>query len=373
MQDKPKAHTDPSAPATDTHQVGKLISKGSLLSKVAKFGIPLAVSVALCFILFRDIDLQQMWHIISEECNFWYVGAAMLIGLIPVAVRAARWGIQLRAINVRPPFRILFYSIFGTYSFNLVFPRLGEVWRSGYIAYRQKAPFPAIFGSMIADRLADTVVVALLTLFTFLFASEPFIRFMRENADSAMFDSVAALLASPFLWAGVVTVAAVVWFWIRKGKGRLPQAIRRFIRGLWEGFAAIARMNGKGRWLLLTGALWLCYFLQMYITFHAFPFTREILNANGLEVVIICYMLSTVAMAIPSNGGIGPYQTAVVFGLKLFAPSALAMAGDAAQKEFLTAGAAFANTLLGAQTLVWIVGGIVIFILIAADRKKQNA
>ena len=42
------------------------------------------------------------------------------------------------------------YSIFGTYAVNLVFPRLGEVWRTGYIAQRQKAPFTTVFGSMVA-------------------------------------------------------------------------------------------------------------------------------------------------------------------------------------------------------------------------------
>ena len=42
----------------------------------------------------------------------------------------------------------------------------------------------------------------------------------------------------------------------------------------------------------------------------------------------------------------------------------------AAHKAFVTAGAAFGNTLLGAQTLTFIVGGIIVFILIAIDRRN---
>jgi uncharacterized membrane protein YbhN (UPF0104 family) len=83
-------------------------------------------------------------------------------------------------------------------------------------------------------------------------------------------------------------------------------------------------------------------------------------------------MLSTISMAIPSNGGIGPYQTAILFGLQLFAPAAT-LADPVAYKEFVTAGLAFGNTVIAAQTLTFIVGGIIIFILIAADRRRGQA
>lgn len=348
---------------------GGRLNKGGLAGNILKIGIPLAISVGLCVALFRDIDFDEMMRIIREDCDFRFIGLNLLIGLIPIAVRAARWGIQLRAINVRPPFRILFYSIFGTYSFNIVFPRIGEVWRSGYISYRQKAPFSEVFGSMIADRLADTVVVALLTMVTFAFASAPFVKFMHTYPEA--YDKIASLLTSPLLWGGVVLLGVAFWAFMRYGKGKLIGKIKSFFKGIWEGFAAIARMDGKGRWLLLTAILWSCYFLQLYVAFYAFPMTRQLLEANGIIVAFICYMLTTIAMGIPSNGGIGPYQTALIFGLQLFAPAAVSAAvNPAAHKAFVTAGAAFGNTVIAAQTLLWIIGGIIIFILIAADRRK---
>ena len=99
-----------------TNQPSDQLKKGSLGGRLLKFGIPLAISVGLCVALFRDIDFGEMMRIIREDCNFWFIGFNLLIGIIPIIVRAARWGIQLKAIDVRPPFRILFYSIFGTYA-----------------------------------------------------------------------------------------------------------------------------------------------------------------------------------------------------------------------------------------------------------------
>lgn len=356
---------------TGTAEPNKELHKGSLGGKLVKFGIPLAISVGLCVALFRDIDFGEMMRIIREDCNFWFIGLNLLIGIIPIIVRATRWGIQLRAIDVRPPFRILFYSIFGTYAFNIVFPRLGEVWRSGYIAYRQKAPFPEVFGSMLADRLADTAVVALLTLVTFAFASAPFIKFIQAYPDA--YGKMAAMLTSPLLWGGLAAVVILAWALLKYGKGKFLDGVRSFFKGIWDGFAAIARMDGKGKWLVLTAILWSCYFLQLYVAFYAFPMTRGLLEANGIIVAFICYMLTTISMGIPSNGGIGPYQTALIFGLQLFAPAAVSAAADpAAHKAFITAGAAFGNTVIAAQTLTFIVGGIIVFILIAADRRRNE-
>lgn len=344
--------------------------KGGWAGKVLKIVVPLAVSVGLCVGLFRDIDFNEMMRIIREECDFRIILAMTLFGLVPVLVRACRWGIQLRAIDVRPPLRILFYSICGTYAVNIVFPRLGEVWRSGYIAYRQDAPFPEVFGSMIADRLADTVVVALLTLITFVAASSPFIKFMETYPQA--YEAIEGILTSPLVWAAALSGLVGVWLLFRYSKNRFVNRIRNILKGIWEGFAAIARMDGKGRWLLLTAALWSCYFLQLYIAFYAFPMTRQILADNGIIVVVICYMLTTISMAIPSNGGIGPYQTAMLFGLQLFAPPAVAAGLDpAVVQAFRTAGAAFGNTVIAAQTLLWIVAGIVVFILMAADKRRH--
>lgn len=356
---------------TDTRATGHGLRKGNIASTLLKVGIPLLVSVGLCAALFRDIDFKEMMRIIREDCDFWLIGLTIIVGIIPIVVRASRWGIQLRAINVCPPFKILFYSIFGTYAMNVIFPRLGEVWRSGYIAYRQKAPFPEVFGSMIADRLADTAVVALLTLATFTFASAPFIKFMQTYPDA--YQAAGRLLSSPALWIGIAALCVAFWAVMKYGHGKFISRVRNFFKGIWEGFAAIGRMDGKGKWLVLTAILWSCYFTQLYIAFYAFPMTRAMLEQHGVILVFICYMLTTISMGIPSNGGIGPYQTALIFGLQLFAPAAVSAAVDpAAHKAFITAGAAFGNTVIAAQTLTFIIGGIIIFILIAADRRHNS-
>ena len=79
-------------------------------------------------------------------------------------------------------------------------------------------------------------------------------------------------------------------------------------------------------------------------------------------------------MGIPSNGGIGPYQTTMLFGLGLFMPAATssgALAG-VSHTEFVTVGAAFGNVLIASQTLVMIALGLVTFAMIAVEKHRLS-
>lgn len=334
-----------------------------ILSKTLKFVIPVVVSVGLCWVMFRDIDFVEMMRIIRSECDFRWIGLMLVMSLYPLICRAMRWGIQLRAIGVNAPIHILVYSIFGTYAVNLVFPRLGEVWRTGYISYRQHSPFSGIFGSMIADRLTDTVVVGLLMLFTFFVARGPIMGFLEEYPDA--YRALLGLATSPWVWGCAVMVVGGGWWVVKTSRSGWAAKVRNFVAGLWTGFMGIARMKHKGQWLALTLSLWACYFLQLYVAFYAFPMTSEMLDADGILVVLVCFVLTSISMGVPSNGGIGPYQATMIFGLRVFMPAGMSSA------SFMTQAAAFGNVLIAAQTLFLVFLGLLTFVLIAIDRRRH--
>ena len=332
--------------------------KKNWLAPLLKFFIPVVISCGLCWLLFKDFDLRQMWTVIRTECDFRWIAAALGLSVFSYIFRAMRWRIQLRAIGVDPPLFALVLSIFGTYAVNLVFPRLGEVWRTGYIAQRQHAPFTSVFGSMVADRLADTVTVALITLFTFLVASRQLISYLAQN--QATYERLEGLALSPWLWGAVILAIAAVWWFLRhKWSHPAARRIQTAVFELWQGFAAIFSMPGKGRWLILTAAIWGCFFVQLVFGFFAFGFTADIIADYGITAALVTFVLSSISMAVPSNGGIGPWQWAVMFALGIYGLDP-ARAG------------AFANLILGCNTLMLIALGLFTFIAIALERHHHR-
>lgn len=335
-----------------------LHNKGSLAGHILKFGLPLVISVGLCYLLFTGIDFKEMLEIVRRDCDYRYIALAMGLSIFSHVFRALRWRIQLRALGIQPPLFYLVLSIFGTYAVNLIFPRLGEVWRSGYIAQRQKAPFTAVFGSMVAERLADTVTVALITMLAFMLSSRAIITYLSDNAGSYRF--IVDLLSSPWPWIVLAACVAFVW-WFLKRRSANPAVVRiqKIISELWQGFAVIFKMPGKGMWLVWTGCLWGCFFTQTCITFFAFPATAAVISNYGIAAVLVTFALSSISMGVPSNGGIGPWQWAVIFALGIYGVDA-------------TTAGAFANVVLGSQTLLLIALGIFTFICIAADRRRAT-
>lgn len=337
-------------------------AKQSPIGKLLKIIVPVVVSVGLCVVMFREIDFHEMVRVIRNDCDFRWIGLMLVVNIFPVLFRALRWGIQLKASGVNAPIHTLVCSIFGTYAVNLVFPRLGEVWRTSYISYNQKAPFSTVLGSMIADRFADLVAVALLTLCTFFVAREPIIEFVRTYPQA--YTAILHFITSPWAWVMAAALLAALRLILSRSRNSFVQKIRSFLSGLWGGFAAIAHMKGKFQWLGLTICIWGCYFISMTIGFHAFAQTEQLFLNNGFVVPLVCFILTSISMGIPSNGGIGPYQTTLLFGLLLFLPA------GADVTEFKTIGAALGNVLIASQTLMFIVFGLIVFALIALSKRR---
>lgn len=342
--------------------------KGGFLKALLQFGVPLIVTVGLCWLLFTGIDFGEMVRIIRTYCNFWWIGAAWVVSILSHVARAMRWRIQLDALGVRAPLFALVLSIFGTYAVNLVFPRLGEVWRTGYIAQRQNASFTTVFGSMVADRLADTVTVLLLTVITFLLSGRELMLYLSQNPQT--YESIRDIVTNPWLWTAVGLVVIGIWLiFTRMSSNKAVRKVRSLWHGLWEGFAVIARMPGKGRWLLLTLCLWGCYFFQLYLAFFSFDFTSQVVHDYGILAVLVVFVLSSLSMGVPSNGGIGPWQWSVIFGLSLYAAGIIVPAGT----DFQSMSTSFANLVMGANTLLLILLGIFTFICISIDKRRTPA
>ncbi|MDE5869704.1 MAG: flippase-like domain-containing protein, partial [Muribaculaceae bacterium] len=316
-----------------------------------------ALPLLLVGYMFKKVDFAEMWNLISHGVDYWWILAAMFISIFSHISRAARWRIQLRSLGINAPMLPLCCSIFGCYALNLVFPRLGEVWRCSYISGREKAPFTTVLGSMVADRVCDTLVVLGLTFLAFLIATPAIESFLvKYPIGKGLVD----MLTGPYFWIIAVAVCIGVWLLLRFGKDtKFVKMTVGWVKNLWSGFAAILKMEGKWEFLLLTLAIWGCYFIQLYVAFFAFDFTRNLCHdpalGYGLVPCLVAFVLSSIGMAVPSNGGLGPWNIAVMFGLAVYG------IGEAE-------GTAFSMLQWSGQTVMLIILGVFTMVYISRDK-----
>ena len=316
------------------------------MKKALQYIIPLLLSVVLLWYLFRKVDFRQTMEIISHGVDYWWILAAMGISVFSHIFRAMRWRIQLNALRVRSTLMELTCAVFGCYALNLLLPRLGELWRCTFVANRSDAKFTTVMGSMVADRMADSLMVLALMLLTFVLAAPALAAFM---ARYPIGEEVLKLLYSPLAWGVAIGALAVVAFLLRRyRKTTFVLRLRKWAGEIWRGFSVTATMPGRWRFLLLTLAIWGCYFVQLYVAFYAFSFTKALCApelAWGLLPCLVAFVLSSIGMAVPSNGGLGPWNIAIMFGLAVYGVTDVE-------------GAAFSILQWSGQTVMLIILGI---------------
>lgn len=331
------------------------------LSAILKYGIPIGISVGLAWYLYTNVDLDAIVTSMRQDVNYWWFVPVIVVSIFSHIFRALRWRLQLRTIGVDAPLSAIVNSIFGTYFVNLVFPRLGEVWRTGYIAKRQRASFSQVLGSMVGDRLSDTLTVLLLTIVTFFLAQRELLTFLDSRGDG----SQGSLFTSWLFWALVALAlagVAAIWLIVKsKAEQGLVAKLRTLILNLWDGLASISRMEGKWLFLLYTVLIWTCYYLQLYIASFAFTFTAQM----GVVPILVLFVLSSLGMAVPSNGGLGPWQFTIIFGLAIYGVGSLPLT-----TPYNAQASAFAWLVWGVQTMLLIALGIYAFVSMEIDRRR---
>lgn len=331
------------------------------MKKALRYILPVGVTVVLVWMLFRKVDFKQTLDILSHGVAYQWILAGIGISVFSHIFRAMRWRLQFDALGIRTTLMEITCSIFGCYALNLLIPRIGEIWRCTFVAQRSKAPLTKVMGSMVADRLSDTAMVLLLTLLTLVVASSALTAFMTKYPVG---QGILRLLELPAFWCAAAGATLTVWWLLRRFKDT-PQVmkLKRWAGEMWKGFAVVATMPGQWKFLLLTFAIWGCYFLQLYAAFYAFDFTRALVHEPGtvfgLIPCLVAFVFSSIGMAIPSNGGLGPWNIAVIFGLAIY---------GVADVE----GTAFSILVWSGQTVMLILLGIFTEIWIGATSGKNK-
>jgi uncharacterized membrane protein YbhN (UPF0104 family) len=322
------------------------------------------ISAGLIIWLFHKVNIHQVESIIRQGVDYRYIIAMMFITMLSHIIRGIRWGIQLRAAGIpRIPVVAESVSIFGAYALNLVFPFLGEAWRCVYISKRENCKLSTVVGTDLGDRASDGIMILLLVFLTMFVARSSIDRFLDKYP---LGESIDRITTDGVMWISIAVIIALLIVGDHLFRNtKFVQGINLSIRRMWDGFRVLFHMKGTGMYIVLTFGIWICYYLEAYVCFFAFPFTRELVTGDGywlgLVPGLVVFVFGSCSMGVPSNGGLGPWNIAVMFALSLFGI-----------KE--SDGAAYSIVCWSFQTIMLIACGIfsAFYIMLSNRKLKQN-
>jgi len=133
----------------------------STLKKTLTIGIPLLLGVFLMWYTFKLVPFEEQKKYFLKA-NYYWIALALFFGVLSHLSRAYRWRFQLEPMGYNISLKNSIMAVFGTYLINYTIPRAGEVFRASVIAKYEGVPFEKGFGTIIAERVADMIIMLLI-------------------------------------------------------------------------------------------------------------------------------------------------------------------------------------------------------------------
>ena len=167
----------------------------AILRTFLKIILPLAFGCLLLWYLYSKMDIGEIWNVIRKGVRYEIILFSLLFGLGANIVRGLRWGLLIRSLGDKVKTCNVIYAVLGNYAVNLVLPRVGEVWRCGMITKYDKIPFTRLLGTLLIDRVSDTIMVGLITMSIIIFNFDFFHSFfIAVRVDVNQIDAVMLII-----------------------------------------------------------------------------------------------------------------------------------------------------------------------------------
>ena len=312
------------------------------IKKTLKIIIPLLFGGGLVWYLFTIIPPKTLLEYF-KNANYWWIALGLFFGILSHLSRAYRWKFMLEPLGYKPRFINSTLAVLIGYFVNLAIPRAGEVSIASVMTNYEGIPFEKWFGTIVAERIADLIMMFLIIGITLLIQFDFIIKLLTKNVDPIKMG------LSLIVFVGV---AFLFYSYVRKSTNGLGLKIKTFVKSLIEGVTSIFRMKDKWAFIFHTVFIWVMYILMFWATIPAI---------NGLEVpfggILVGFIAGGFSIA-ATNGGIGLYPLAVAGAFTLFG----------VPEEPSTA---FGSVMWAAQTAMIIIFGGLSFLLLPICNKAK--
>lgn len=283
------------------------------VKKILKIAFPIVLGVVLMIWLYHDFDFSSFGGYLINNVDWWWMSVSLFFGAMGYLLRGVRWKQLLEPLGVNVSTSMCINSVFFGYMANVVVPRIGEVSRCGLLKRYEGVSFAKSLGTIVTERVIDTVCIVLLTVITFFMDDTFFYNFMDDTGTDA--SGFVSLLSSPMLYliAGGVLLGGGIFVYFFRNFGFFRK-VKDTLSGLVNGIFSVSRVRNPFLFILYTVGIWVCYYLHFYITFYCFDFSMQLGSTAGM----VLFVLGSIAVIIPTPNGAGPWHYAMIVGMSLY-------------------------------------------------------
>ena len=319
-----------------------------------KVALPIGLGIYLVIYVYNSLSATEKTELFESfgRANYFWVAISLIFAVLSHVSRAYRWKYLLEPLGHSPSFINSFYTVMIGYIANLVFPRIGEITRCGMMSKYEKIPFNQLFGTVVAERVFDMLILLSITAGVVLFQLDTLggllSDFMNSGKDSDNGSLALIILLSGFIIA--LAVFGVIW----KSNHVFAVKVKGIILGFWDGIKTVLVMKNKLLFFAHTLFIWIMYILMFYIVLLSLPETSDI----SIIAILAAFIMGGLSIVFV-QGGIGVYPLAIMQTLMLYGVAK-------------TSGLAMGWIIWTTQTIMIIIVGAFSLIMLPIHNKKKN-
>jgi len=277
--------------------------------------VPLVIVVValLYFAKQAHINPQQTWAAI-RAAHTWFLLAAFLVYYLSFPIRTLRWQFLLQNVGYTkangvhlPRFPKLLEILYISWFANVIVPaKLGDLYRAYLLRTETGLPASRTFGTVLAERLLDLLVLLMLFIPAVLIS-------LHENLP-------AQLHAGLFVTLGLVVLGAIALFILRAYPQQVARLVPARFRAHYNHFqeGTLGSFRRVPRLGALTVGVWACESLRFFFVALAFGLiTGSLLHivAASLFIALGEALLTVVPF---TGGGVGLVEGGMFAMIALF-------------------------------------------------------
>jgi len=293
---------------------------------------------------------ELLQSLANLEMNWIYL--SILLGALAIILRGVRWIHMIHPLGHNCKVSNSINAVAIGYLTNLAIPRAGEISRCTALNKKENIPVDKLFGTIIAERVIDLLVLISLLILMFFINFEKVIIFFYSVFSKAQALPINSIL---LFVLSLLAVSSTFFLYVKRNQSStILIKIKDFFEGIKEGFTSVKKIKNKTTFWIHTALIWGLYALMTYICFFAISETNSLSFVDGIYIMVI----GGIGMVVPTQGGIGSYHLATKLGLM-----SLGIGADSAL--------IFAFAVHTAQTLMALVFGAISLALLFIS--KSNA
>ena len=268
--------------------------------------MPIVLGAFILYMVYDDFDFSQFWSGLKEMNLVWFT-VSVIFGIMSHVIRGWRWKLTLAPLGYNPSAATCVDSVYVAYAANLVLPRVGEVSRCVILERHEHVPFAHALGTLVMERMLDTLMVLLITLVAVALQWPVFCEYVSEAGIQV---PGGAMLSTPrgmvIALLSMVAIAVLLFYFLRKLS--IWQKIKSFAARFMEGLLSLKKMKDGWLFVVETVGIWFCYFMQFYLCFFCFGFS------SGLSVAaaLLLFVGGSIAVVVPTPNGAGPWHYVII-------------------------------------------------------------